>query len=56
MIPAYERPPSRWPEPTGWLPCGTCGRRLQRLYACSDGILRCKDCLQLDTEGKKGRL
>jgi len=53
MIPGFERPPSRWPEPAGWLACGTCGHKAQRLYHCSDGVLRCDLCLQLDTEERK---
>ena len=52
MIPGYERPPSRWPEPATWLACGTCGRRPHRLYHCCDGVLRCDLCLQIDTERK----
>jgi len=50
MIPEYERPPSRWPEPLAWAPCSVCKRRAHHLYHCEDGALRCADCLQRDTE------
>jgi hypothetical protein len=55
MIPDYERPPSRWPEPLAWKPCSRCGRRSHHLYHCGDGKLRCADCLQLDTERERTR-
>ena len=57
MIPGFERPPSRWPEAAGWLACARCGHKAQRLYDCSDGVLRCDLCLQTDTEtqGRKKR-